>query len=254
MSRSIIACRVRSYAPFEELAFAHLAGLGIRFLEVRVPQPQAVDDLRVELQRYGLAVSTLHGECDLSRADVAEQVAAQLPVFDVLGCKIFFTSVKSCDLPLETVYRRLREVGDAVAQHGVTLALETHPDLVTNADTALQTLCGVHHPAVRINFDTANVYFYNRDADGVQVLSRLVDYVAAVHLKDTDGKYRHWYFPALGRGIVDFPEVFRILDGAGFTGPCTLEIEGIEGEERTERLVCDRVAESAGYLRGLKRL
>ena len=43
-------------------------------------------------------------------------------------------------------------------------------------------------------------------------------------------------------------------DGVGFAGPYTLEIEGIEGEPRTERSVCDRIAESLGYLRGLGRV
>jgi sugar phosphate isomerase/epimerase len=165
-----------------------------------------------------------------------------------------FVSVKADETPPETVYGRLREAGEVAAKHGVTLVLETHPDLVTNAEVALATMQGVHHPSVRINFDTANIYFYNRDVDGVVELRRMAPYVGAVHLKDTDGGYRHWHFPALGRGIVRFGEVFRILDTAGFAGPCTIELEGIEGEAKTERLVCDRMAESAGYLRGLGRL
>jgi sugar phosphate isomerase/epimerase len=53
--------------------------------------------------------------------------------------------------------------------------------------------------------------------------------------------------------VVNFSGIFEALDAAGFDGPCTLEIEGIEGEQRTERLVCDRIAESVGYLRGLGR-
>jgi inosose dehydratase len=106
---------------------------------------------------------------------------------------------------------------------------------------------------VRINFDTANVYFYNHGVDAVAELERLAEFVAAVHLKDTDGGYRHWHFPALGRGVVDFGGVFRVLDEAGYAGPYTLEIEGIEGEERTEALVCGRIAESVEFLRMLGR-
>ena len=140
------------------------------------------------------------------------------------------------------------------ARQGVTLALETHPDLITNAQVARQTMEGVDHAHVRVNFDTANVYFYNHGVDAVEELRRMLPFVASVHLKDTDGGFRSWHFPALGRGIVNFRGVFELLDQAGFTGPCTLEIEGIEGEEKTERLVCDRIAESIGYLRGLGRL
>ena len=254
MSRSMIACRTQSYAPFVPLAYEHLASLGIPYVEIPAPKLDELDATRAALQRYGLSASSLHGECDLRRPDLAAQIAAQMPLFAALGTKIMFVSVKTDETPLPTAYERLREAGKVAARHGVTIALETHPDLVTNADTALATMHGVNHPNVRINFDTANIYFYNQDVDGVEELRRVAPYVAAVHLKDTDGRYRHWHFPALGRGIVRFPAIFKLLEEAGFAGPYTLEIEGIEGETRTERLVCDRVAESAGYLRGLDRL
>ncbi len=254
MSKSIIACRTSSYAPFEASAYEHLAGLGIRFVEIPVPRPREVEAVRAALQRHGLSASSMHGECEVRRADVAGQIADQMPVFGVFGTKVMFVSVKAEDVPLPTVYARLREAGEVAAQHGVTIVLETHPDLVTNAETALATMHAVGHPNVRINYDTANIYFYNRDVEGVAELQRIVPFVGALHLKDTDGGYRQWHFPALGRGVVRFRDVFRILDDAGFSGPCTMEIEGIEGEVRTERLVCDRVAESVGYLRGLGRL
>jgi len=254
MSKNMIACRTQSYAPFVSLAYEHLASLGIRYVEIPVPKPEELDATRATLQRHGLCASSLHGECDISRPDIAAQIAAQMPVFAALGTKIMFVSVKAGETPHATAFARLREAGAVVARHGVTLALETHPDLITNATTALATMHGVDHPNVRLNFDTANIYFYNQDVDGVEELRRIAPYVAAVHLKDTDGGYRHWHFPALGRGVVRFPTVFKLLDECGFAGPCTLEIEGIEGENRTERLVCDRVAESAGYLRGLGRL
>ena len=254
MSASKIACRVQSYDPFTAVAYAHLAGLGIRHVEIGVPKPAELTATRVALERHGLVASSLHGECDVHRADVAKQISAQMESFAALGARIMFVSAKADDLPLPTVYGRLREVGEAAARQGVTIVLETHPDLVTNADVALATMQGVDHPNVRINYDTANIYFYNAGVDGVAELRRMAPYVAAVHLKDTDGGYRSWHFPALGRGVVRFREVFDVLDGAGFAGPCTLEIEGIEGEQRTERMVCDRIAESVGYLRGLGRL
>lgn len=254
MPRTIIACRARSYAPFEHLAYEHLASLGVRQVEIEVPPPDEVDRVRAELAHWGLTATSLQGRCDLQRPDLADQIRAQLPALATLGARILFVSVRADDTPLETVYARLREAGAVAASAGVTIALETHPDLVTNAAVAMATMSGVGHPNVRINYDTANIYFYNQGVDGLAELRRVLPSVASIHLKDTDGGYRHWHFPALGRGIVDFVGVFAALDSAGFTGPCTLEIEGVEGETKTERLVCDRVAESIGYLRGLGRL
>lgn len=254
MSRSPIACRPHSYGPHARIAFEHLAGLGIRHVEIEVPPADRIDATRRELQRHGLRATSLQALCDVGRPDVADRIQLQMPAFDALGVGILFASVKAGDTPLDTVHGRLREAGEVARAHGVIIALETHPDLVTNGEVAARTMAGVGHSNVRVNFDTANVYFYNRDVDVVEELRRVVEHVAAVHLKDTDGGYRHWHFPALGRGVVPFGEVFRVLDDAGFSGPCTLELEGVEGEEKTERLVCDRVAESVGYLRALGRL
>lgn len=254
MPTSLIACRTATYGTFEHMAYEHLASLGIQYVEVFAPPLNQCDGLRAELDRWGLQASSLHAACDVARADLADQVAAQMPVFAALGTRYMFVSVKAGDVPFEAVCARLRAAGDVVAEHGVTIVMETHPDLATNGEVALRTMQAVDHPHVRINFDTANVYFYNHNTDALRELRPILPHVSAVHLKDTDGGHRHWHFPALGRGVVDFPEVFHLLDDAGFAGPCTLEIEGIEGEERTERLVCDRIAESLGYLRGLGRL
>ncbi|MFQ5805564.1 MAG: sugar phosphate isomerase/epimerase family protein [Phycisphaerae bacterium] len=251
---SIIACRVSSYEPFAARAYEHIAALGLRHVEIPVPAAEALDAVAAELRKFGLAASSLHGECDLSRPDLDKRLAEQMPAFAALDCKLMFTSVRRGEIPADTAYGRLRLAGEVAGEHGVTLALETHPDLVTNADVALQTLRAVDHPQVRLNFDTANVYFYNREVDCVEQLRKVVRYVAAVHLKDTDGGYRHWHFPALGAGIVHFAQVFEVLDEAGFRGPCTLEIEGIQGEEKSERLVRDRVAASVNYLRKLDRI
>ena len=254
MGQITLACRVQSYAPFLAVAYEHLASLGIRHVELPVPQPADVAGVVQRLRQSGLTATTLHGECDVRRADVAATVAAQMPALAALGTRILFVSAKSDGTPLATVYERLRAAGEVAARHGVIIALETHPDLATNGATALATMRGVVHPNVRINFDTANIHFYNEGADCVSELRQIARYVASVHLKDTNGGYRNWHFPALGRGVVDFAGVFETLDAVGFDGPCTLEIEGIEGEQKTERLICDRIAESLGYLRGLGRV
>ena len=244
----VIACRVASYGEYEADAYAHLAALGVRHVEIPVPPPSAIDRTADELERAGLAASTLHGECNITRADIEQQIAVQMPAFRALGCNTMFASVKAGDTPLETACSRLWKAGNIAAQHGVTIVLETHPDLATNAEVMLTTMRGVNHPHVRINFDTANLYFYNENLNCLDELRQVLPYVAAVHLKDTDGGYRHWHFPALGEGIVDFAGVFELLDSTGFTGPCTLEIEGIEGEQKSEELVRGRIAASLDHL------
>ena len=89
----------------------------------------------------------------------------------------------------------------------------------------------IAHPHVRLNFDTGNIAYYNRSADPCGELEQVKHLVANVHLKDNRGGFEDWYFPALGDGGgVDFTRIRQILDGVGFAGPYTIEIEGIAGE------------------------
>lgn len=145
----------------------------------------------------------------------------------------------------------LRSVGDLAAEIGLTVALETHKGPTQNADAMLATIDAVGHPAVRLNFDTGNIAYYNQGIDPVAELRRVKHLVRNVHLKDNRGGYEDWYFPAVGDGgSVDFAGIRAILDGEGFTGPCTIEIEGIGGEPEPgleERV--RRVARSVEYLK-----
>lgn len=254
MPNNLVACRVASYRPFEAIALEHLRELGIRHVEIPVPPPEGLEKTIAALQRFDLSASTLQGSLDLSQDNIAQQVESQMAAFHALNCSRLFVSVKAGDTPFELACRRLREAGETAARHRVVVLAETHPDLFTNGDVAARTLAQVGHSNLKLNYDPANIYFYNQSVDAVEELFKVVDHVGAVHLKDTDGGYRHWHFPALGRGVVNFPRMLTALDDHGFTGPLTLEIEGIEGETKTERLITSRIAESVGYLRGLGRL
>lgn len=244
-----IACNLGSYRQYGETAFEHLARIGLANVELPCPEPEELDDVQAELDRYGLTPTSMVVRCQMDADDVVLRFARDLETVEKLGVGIVFTSVKTGEIDPEYVHGRLQNMGDAAAERGVVVALETHPDLVTNAAVALETMACVAHPNIRVNFDTANVYYYNEGVTASGELKAIAEYVAAVHLKDTDGGYRSWHFPALGEGVVDFPEVFRILDEAGFDGPCSLELEGVKGEEITREGVEGRIERSMVYLR-----
>ena len=149
------------------------------------------------------------------------------------------------------VVENLRKVGDAAAELGVVVALETHKGPTQNADEMLTLMFEVHHPHIRLNFDTGNILYYNPEADLLDQLDRVKDYVRNVHLKDSRGRPEDWYFPALGDGgAIDFARVREQLDAIGFGGPYTIEIEGIADEpEPGLEGRHDRVKRSVDHLR-----
>ena len=244
---NLLASRADSYGRFQSIAYEHLAELGVRHLEIALPQPDRIADTLAELERFGLSVSSVHAGLELGNPGIGLEFVRIAALARELGAQNIFVSATMGELEPETAYGRLREVGDACAEHDVTVVMETHPDLVTNGDTARRTMENVGHPNVRINFDTANVYYYNEGIDEIAELRKVLEYVGGVHLKDTYGGFHAHHFPALGQGVVDYVAVFRALNEAGFYGPFTIELEGgIDGaelnEEETKALFVDSVA------------
>jgi L-ribulose-5-phosphate 3-epimerase len=241
-----------SYGPYRSGAFAHIASLGVKHVEVGVPAPDRVGALRDELAGHGLTASSLMLPLDLSDQNCFEAIVPHLDVCQAMGVRYAFVSVKAGDTERTTAYDRLRECGIKAEDRDVLLCVETHPDLAHNGDVALETMRSVGHRAVRVNYDTANVLYYSDGPlrDTLEELAKVDLYVASVHLKEyASDQPRAWAFPALGEGIIDFPGVFRLLSERQFHGPYTLELEGCEGEKLTEEQMHERVATSVRLVR-----
>jgi sugar phosphate isomerase/epimerase len=248
-----LSCRPGSFGKAEPQAFAHLAEFGVRFVEVALPAAGApAAALQADLARHGLRASSLQVPIDLGSATVeADMETAARRAREEFGARYIFTSAHAGKRDREACYEALRRAGDAAGRHDVTIVLETHPDLGTNGTVAAATMRAVGHPHVRVNWDPANVYFYNENCDGRREFDVALPYVGAVHLKDTGGGYRAWDFGELGTGAVDFAHILRRLVETGFAGPCTMEIEGVRGEDLTPEAAALRVRRSVDYIRGL---
>jgi L-ribulose-5-phosphate 3-epimerase len=253
MPQNIIACRPGSFASFHEEAFEHLDKIGLRNVEIGVPSEDKWEKIKGDLSKYKLTATSVAGGVDFSKK---ESIAA----FDLLargakffGTKVIFLSVKSGGRAFTECYAELRKLGDLARNNGATIALETHPDFVTNGEVAAETMKQTGHPHVKLNYDSANLYYYNENVDGIAELKKFMPWIGAVHLKESNGKPKTWYFPGLheGEGIVNFPEIFKLCNAAGFYGPFTMEIEGIEGEKLTREQAVARVANSFSYLKSI---
>lgn len=252
MPKNLLACNLTSYGHNCAVACAHLPTIGVRHVEIPCPPPAEVDNVRKQFAAAGLQIISVLGRgVDIGKDDYLVTAANTAGAAQELGVKIIFWSVKAGELPLAEAHDRIRRVGDIGAAHGCVWSIETHPDLCENGDKTITTMQAVDHLAVWHNFDTANVYYYNEGADAVVEFKKVLPYVASVHLKETNGVFKAWHFPALGEGVVNFKEIFRLANEHGFYGPFTMELEGIQGESITAEQQKERVAASVRHLRGL---
>ena len=173
-------------------------------------------------------------------------------------------------VPPEWIEDGLREfatawgpVLDVFLQEGVRFALEVHPteiafDIVTT-ERAVAALDG--HAAFGFNYDPSHLAY--QGVDYIEFIRSFGDRIAHVHMKDvwwssrpasagvfgghTDfgDARRFWDFRSPGRGRVDFEEVMRALNRAGYAGPLSVEWEdsGMDREHGAE--------EACGFVRRL---
>ena len=247
--QNVLACNLGSYRKYRETAYEHLRKIGLS--NVEIPLPEDVDRMKAELDGNGLSATSVIVRCDPSHADVVDAFAASFDAVATLGAKVIFTSMHAGEMDRGVVYDKLRQMGERARPYGILIGMETHPDLITNGDVALETMQGVDHPNVRVNFDTGNIYYYNEGRNSVDEIRKIAKYVSSVHLKDTNGGFKAFDFPTIGEGVVDFAGVFREMNAVGFHGPFTMELEGIRGEELTVEGTHRRIEESIAHLKKL---
>ena len=103
---------------------------------------------------------------------------------------------------------------------------------------------------VVVNYDTANAIFYG-DVDLAEDLKTAVKKIGHLHLKDKAGAQDEWDFPAIGKGNLDFKEIFEILEAHNNDSPLSIEIEFTEAGAADLDEVNQAVKDSYNYLKKL---
>jgi len=124
---------------------------------------------------------------------------------------------------------RTRMLADKAGEHKVTLLMETGQESAGELRDFLEKL---HHPALGVNFDPANMILYGK-GNPVEAVGILGPWIKHVHIKDalstktpgTWGSEVVW-----GTGEVGADKFLRALKNAGFAGALAVEREG--GDDR----------------------
>lgn len=215
----------------------NLGGLVIPESAVITPSssPESVAAFLALLSEHDVKISG----CNVGGADIRTDEGVELTkrrisfAAEHFGVKVVVSGAGQPASDEERTLTRanLRKIGDHAGSLGITVALETHKGPTQNARAMLELMEDLDHPQIRLNFDTGNILYYNDGADVIAELEAVKHLVRNVHLKDSRGGFEDWYFPAIGDGgAIDFRAVREVLDGVGFAGPYTIEIEGILGE------------------------
>jgi sugar phosphate isomerase/epimerase len=125
---------------------------------------------------------------------------------------------------IDEFYRAIQAISGYAASRGVEIAFKPHAGITGTAKECLEMMERIDSKSIRIWYDPGNVVFYEglRPEDTPDDLQVIVDYVTGLCAKDIVGG-RGGDLAAPGEGRIDFKEIFKVLQAAGFEGPCLVE-------------------------------
>lgn len=211
--------------------------------------------IRQRLKDAGLVPFALSGHTNLMDPERAGAFLENMQLAAFFGCGYIVSSIGEAHLADratatdEEAAERIKALLPRLEEYGLTLALENHGRHGTGRSVAaIAGLAG--SPRVVVNYDTANAIFYG-DGDLAGDIDSCIGKIGFMHIKDKAGGSREWNFPALGRGHVNFPMIFRKLGEARNACPLSIEIEFTQEGPRDLEEVNESVRHSRDYLEKL---
>jgi sugar phosphate isomerase/epimerase len=238
-----------------------LAGISLESCYMPPMDPATTARLATVLAEAGLepvwAWGHPNGLSSGANPAAAKELIAHIAIAKAVGAKVMriccggrrtrpasWSEHKARLLPL------LRAITGPARDAGVVLAIENHIDFL--ADELVEILEAVGSPWLGVCLDTVNNLRLLEDP--MVVVRKLAPYARATHLKDcvawrgSPRDFAFWPSVPLGQGIIDIPEVIRLLAEAGYEGLLAIEIDYLHPKFGDEE---QAIAESAKYLRGI---
>ena len=234
-----IGCSTNCYHGFDlKTALRGIAGAGFQNVELAsvrdytehvMPEQMSErdrEDLRDTLKDYGLSPMSISGHSNLASREGVDNFKRRVDLAKWFGAAVVNTGPGEVESPegREGFFTNILEIAQYADQAKVTVALETHGELMGSGTAAASVIEQIDSPWIRMNYDTGNVIFYG-DVNPREDIAAAIPFLGHIHLKDKRGGKKVWDFPPLGMGDVDFPGIFNALDRAHYRGPISVEIE-----------------------------
>ena len=261
----IIAVNSNTYHGYSvEDALRGISAAGFRYVELTAtkgwtehvfPTHSFASLIRVKklMAELGLTPFALSGHCNLMDPERIQDFILNIELAAFLGSDYIVSSVGEAHLEdknkedLGGITENIVRLLPCLRAHGIKLVLETHGDHST-AGILKEIVGRVGSDLVAINYDTANVIYYAGVLPEVDMLDA-IDQIAYLHLKDKLGGVKEWNFPALGKGVVNFPAIFSNLSAAKNSSPFSIELEFTPEGAGSLEAVNEAVRTSAAYLK-----
>ena len=264
MLKRIIGVNSNTYHGFSiEDALTGIAAAGFSYVELTAtkgwtehvfPSHSFTELIKIKklMEKLKLSPFALSGHCNLMDSERLNDFRMNMELAIFYGCSFNVSSAGEAHIADKIednntiLVKNLTSLLPDLEKYKMQLVLETHGNHST-ATKLKPIIDKIQSPLIGINYDTANVIFYG-DVLPEKDIVQCIDKVQFLHLKDKAGKSDEWNFPALGKGYINFPEIFRILDDAKNSAPFSIEIEFTQKGTHSLDEVNKAVKDSYNYL------
>lgn len=182
-------------------------------------------------------------ECDSLRRVIDIAAALQCGHIRVYGGKLVEGETDADGKKLAALVASMRKCGDYAQKHGVVLCLENHfGTMTTTAKETMRIVRAINHPAVGVLYDQANIAFFPAEeyTEAINLQKSKIFYVHCKDLVYRGGKPEKATFSNVshvdefertvhsripGEGILNWPDILRLLKTIGYDGWISLEYE-----------------------------
>lgn len=215
-----------------------------------IPEEMAMpawEQTRALVQKAGLTFYGLFGHCNLSDDADLPKLKKRMEYTRFMGSGYIDTNAGAKGTE-DHFFRNLPRIVELAQSLDLTVCLETHGDMLQTGKDCAALFKGITSPRIRVSYDPANVYFYNRGAvEPAEDLKHALPFVGMVHFKGVNHTpdHRAWSFPLVkdsaSNSVFDYERIFRVLEDGKYKGMVAIELEERFRHEEGKGFIIDPV-------------
>jgi sugar phosphate isomerase/epimerase len=181
-----------------------------------------------EMESHSLRCASMNASCELCHPKSVELLGHRIDMANFLKIPIVITGIGRGwqeEERKEGVVDNLRIVCNYAKRFNIVVCLKTDGWLVKGSNEVKQIIDKVGCENFKIDFDPANIIYYNDKIDVYKYLSDIVNETGFVHLRGSSLKKGDKIFSAIGSTGINYKDIFNILESKNFNGGLCLDLE-----------------------------
>jgi sugar phosphate isomerase/epimerase len=186
------------------------------------------EKLKQMLAHEGLQTTALAGHIDTGKPEAVSAIKRRLTFAKALGAKLVHTNATQKS-NADRFFRNMGVLAAFAEKMKMVVALENPGDgqdaLVDTGKSGAEIIEKIGSDHVRLNYDPSNVYSYTKGAvKPEEDIHYALPYSVHFHFKDMLKIEDGWLFSEIGRGVVNYPEIFGALTRHTELLPTSIEL------------------------------